>query len=51
MTWRLLPQTRVGDSAKLAVFVGVLAVMGRLAYLGRLPRTRPIVPGEWASLD
>jgi hypothetical protein len=47
----LLPRTAVWDGAKLAVFLGILAAMGRLAYLGRLPRTRPIVPGEWASLD
>jgi hypothetical protein len=50
-SWLLLPRTRVSDVLKLALFVGILAVMGRLAYLGRLPRTRPIVPGEWASLD
>ncbi|MEO5821201.1 MAG: hypothetical protein ABIT71_11910 [Vicinamibacteraceae bacterium] len=47
----LLPRTAVWDGFKLAVFLGILAAMGRLAYLGRLPRTRPIVPGEWASLD
>jgi hypothetical protein len=50
-SWLLLPRTRLSDVLKLALFVGILAVMGRLAYLGRLPRTRPIVPGEWASLD
>jgi len=50
-SWLLLPRTRASDVVKLLIFVGVLAVMGRLAYLGRLPRTRPIVPGEWASLD
>ena len=47
----LLPRTTLWDSVKLAVFLGILLAMGRLAYLGRLPRTRPIVPGEWASLD
>jgi hypothetical protein len=47
----LLPRTTLWDSVTRPVFVGILAVMGRLAYLGRLPRTRPIVPGEWASLD
>ncbi len=47
----LLPRTSVWDGVKLAVFLGILAFMGRQAYLGRLPRTRPIVPGEWASLD
>ena len=51
IAWRLLPRSRPSDALKLALFVGILAVMGRLAYLGRLPRTRPIVPGEWASLD
>ena len=50
-SWLLLPRTQLSDVFKLALFVGILAVMGRLAYLGRLPRTRPIVPGEWASLD
>ena len=51
LAWRVLPRTRPSDALKLAIFVGILATMGRLAYLGRLPRTRPIVPGEWASLD
>ena len=51
MAWRLLPRTQLSDLFKLALFVGILAAMGRLAYRGRLPRTRPIVPGEWASLD
>jgi hypothetical protein len=36
---------------KLVVFVGILAVMGNLARRGRLPRTRPIVPGELAVSD
>ena len=30
---------------------GVLAAMGWRAYKGKLPRTRPIVPGELAALD
>ncbi len=49
--WVLLPRGTAGDAIKLTVFVGMLAVIGRLAYLGRLPRTRPIVPGEWAISD
>jgi hypothetical protein len=49
--WQTLPRSRASDALKLAVFIGILVVMGRLAYLGRLPRTRPIVPGEWAALD
>ncbi len=46
-----LPPGRAFDALKLAAFVGVLAAMAWLAYRGRLPRTRPIVPGEWAALD
>jgi hypothetical protein len=49
--WMLLPHTRVADLAKLIVFVGILATVGYLSYRGRLPRTRPIVPGELAALD
>lgn len=47
----VLPRTPAMDAVKLTVFVGVLAGMGWLAYRGRLPRTRPIVPGELAALD
>ncbi len=35
LMWKVLPQTRIGDSIKLAVFVGILAFVGNLA------RTRP----------
>jgi hypothetical protein len=31
---------------KLGVYVVMLALVGMAAALGRLPRTRPIVPGE-----
>ena len=51
LLWKILPATRLGDVTKLAVFVGILAVVGRLATLGMLPRTRPIVPGELAVSD
>jgi len=51
LMWKVLPRTRVGDSIKLAVFVGILAFVGNLAKRGRLPRTRPIVPGEIAVSD
>ena len=48
----LLPRTRaVGRRQAGACSWASSPAMGRLAYLGRLPRTRPIVPGEWASLD
>ena len=46
-----LPKGPLPDSIKLAAFVGTLAAMGRLAFQGKLPRTRPIVPGELATLD
>jgi hypothetical protein len=49
--WKTLPATRATDAIKLAVFVGILAGVGHLARLGILPRTRPIVPGEWAVSD
>ena len=49
--WAALPRTRAADLVKLAVFVGVLAGMGWMVYRGRLPRTRPIVPGELAISD
>jgi len=41
----------LGGAIKLAFFVGILAFVGNLARLGRLPRTRPIVPGEIAVSD
>jgi hypothetical protein len=49
--WKVVPQTRAGDTLKLVVFVAILAFVGNLARLGRLPRTRPIVPGELAVSD
>ncbi len=51
LLWKVLPQTRAFDTVKLAVFVAILAFVGNLARLGRLPRTRPIVPGELAVSD
>jgi hypothetical protein len=51
ITWKLLPQTRVADALKLAIFVAILSYVGVLAKRGRLPRTRPIVPGELAVSD
>ena len=51
LMWKTLPQTRIGDSVKLVVFIGILAVVGNMARRGLLPRTRPIVPGELAVSD
>ena len=49
--WKTLPVSRAADAIKLVAFVGVLAVVGHLSRRGLLPRTRPIVPGEWAVSD
>jgi len=49
--WAVLPPGRVFDVVKLAVFVGILAYVGNLARRGRLPRTRPILPGESVVAD
>ena len=48
MLWKFLPATRVADLSKLIVFVGILVAVGYASRLGLLPRTRPILPGEWA---
>jgi hypothetical protein len=49
--WKVLPVSRAADAIKLVAFVGVLAIVGQLSRRGVLPRTRPIVPGEWAVSD
>jgi hypothetical protein len=51
LLWGVLPHARWADAMKLTVFIGILAYMGNLARRGLLPRTRPIVPGEWAISD
>ncbi len=51
LLWKMLPHTRVADVIKLVVFTGILVVVGQMARRGLLPRTRPIVPGEWAVSD
>jgi hypothetical protein len=51
LLWKVLPQNPAFDTLKLVVFVAILAYVGNLARLGRLPRTRPIVPGELAVSD
>jgi hypothetical protein len=49
--WGVLPQSRVSDAIKLAIFWGILAYVGNLARRGLLPRTRPILPGELMVAD
>jgi hypothetical protein len=51
LMWKLLPANPAIDTIKLALFVGILAIVGQLSRLGLLPRTRPIVPGELAVSD
>ena len=51
LLWKILPQSTVADVTKLIVFIGILLVVGNLARLGVLPRTRPIGPGELAVSD
>jgi hypothetical protein len=51
LLWKVVPPTRAGDLLKLTVFLAILGLVGNVARLGRLPRTRPIVPGEIAVSD
>jgi len=52
LLWVILPaHSRPADSFKLAVYVAILVFTGMLARRGVLPRTRRIVPGEWAISD
>jgi hypothetical protein len=51
LLWKVVPRTRPGDAVKLAIFIAILAFVGHLAHRGKLPRTRPIVPGELAVSD
>jgi hypothetical protein len=48
LLWKVLPHSRTADVFKLVAFLGILAYVGNLARRGLLPRTRPILPGEWA---
>jgi hypothetical protein len=51
LLWKVVPETRTGDAIKLAVFVGILAIVGQLSRRCLLTRTPPIVPGELAVSD
>ena len=44
--WKTLPKTQTTSIVKLGVYIAVLLLMGVATYQGKLPRTRPIVPGE-----
>ena len=49
--WKTLPLNRATSAVKLAVYVGVLVLMGLATSRGLLPRTRPILPGEMMVAD
>jgi hypothetical protein len=49
--WKTLPATRAAAFVKLPVFVFALFLVAVAAYRGALPRTRPIVPGEFMVAD
>lgn len=51
LLWRVLPETRPGNFAKLVVFCATLTAFGLAASRGQLPRTRPIIPGELIASD
>jgi len=51
LLWKIVPATRLGDVFKLILFIAILVVVGQMSRRGLLPRTRPIVPGEWAISD
>jgi hypothetical protein len=51
LLWKTLPRSTTTDQLKLAVFVLCLVGVGVAAAFGRLPRTRPIVPGELMVAD
>ncbi len=48
--WKAMPpslaHTRTGSAIKLVLYVSALGAVALAAWSGRLPRTRPIVPGE-----
>lgn len=49
--WKLLPRTHVTDIVKTVAFIVALVLAGTLSAFGRLPRTRPILPGELMVAD
>jgi hypothetical protein len=51
LLWKTLPRSPATNQVKLAAFVLSLCVVGVAAALGRLPRTRPIIPGQLMVAD
>jgi hypothetical protein len=51
LLWKTLPQTNAASLIKLCVFAGTLLFVGLASSRGLLPRTRPIVAGEFMVAD
>jgi hypothetical protein len=51
LLWKVFPRAYEFDVWKLIIFGAVFLGMGYLSWSGRLPRTRAIVPGDWAISD
>ena len=51
LLWKTLPRSPATNQVKLAAFVLSLCLVGLAAAMGRLPRTRPIVPGQLMVAD
>jgi cation transport ATPase len=51
LLWKTLPETQTTAAVKLAAFVFCLVLVGTASALGKLPRTRPIVPGALLVAD
>lgn len=51
LLWKTLPRSPATDELKLAAFLLSLCFVGVLAMRGKLPRTRPIVPGQLMVAD
>lgn len=49
--WKTLPEEGAGNQMKLLIYVSALLAVGLAAWHGRLPRTRPIMPGELMISD
>jgi hypothetical protein len=51
LLWKVLPHSHEAEVIKLIVYLGTLVVVGYFAWAERLPRTRTIVPAEFAVSD
>jgi hypothetical protein len=49
--WKVLPRSHAADVVKLLIYVIALGILGQIAHLGLLPRTRAILPGEAMVAD